>query len=65
VRCACPCAICVDEYTGEHLLDPEKISRDIHPQTIQPLGNYAVSFHWSDNHSSGIYSWDYLRELAA
>jgi len=65
VRCACPCAMCVDEYTGEALVDPEQIARDIHPKTIQPLGNYAVSFHWSDNHSSGIYSWDYLRQLAS
>ncbi len=26
-------------------------------------GNYAVAFHFSDGHRSGIYSWKYLREL--
>jgi len=64
VRCACPCAMCVDEYTGEPLLDPERVPKDIHPQTIQLLGNYAVAFHWSDGHSSGIYSWEFLQRLA-
>jgi DUF971 family protein len=27
------------------------------------VGRYAVSFDWSDGHSSGIYSYDYLLEL--
>lgn len=27
------------------------------------VGNYAVSLVFSDGHSSGIYSWDYLRGL--
>ena len=27
------------------------------------VGNYAVSLVFSDGHSSGIYSWDYLRSL--
>lgn len=26
-------------------------------------GNYAVCFHFSDGHRTGLYSWDYLRQL--
>jgi len=64
VRCACPCAVCVDENTGEKVLDPEQVPRDISVESMQQLGNYAVSFAWSDAHTTGIYSWDYLRDLA-
>lgn len=31
---------------------------------IQPVGNYAVKLVFSDGHDSGLYSWDYLYELA-
>jgi DUF971 family protein len=27
------------------------------------VGNYALRIEWSDNHASGIYSFDYLREI--
>jgi DUF971 family protein len=27
------------------------------------VGNYALSFTWGDSHSSGIYSFRYLRTL--
>ena len=27
------------------------------------VGNYAIRISFSDGHSSGIYSWDYLRSL--
>lgn len=29
------------------------------------IGNYAVTFEFSDGHKTGIYSWDYLRTIAA
>ncbi len=29
----------------------------------EPMGAYAVKFHYGDGHSSGIYSWRYLRFL--
>jgi DUF971 family protein len=31
------------------------------PNSVEPAGRYAVVFHWNDGHSSGIYSWDFLR----
>ena len=27
------------------------------------VGNYAIRFEFSDGHSTGIYSWQYLREI--
>lgn len=63
LRCACPCAACIDEYTGQPILDPNSVPRNIQPQTMQPLGNYAVSIAWTDGHSSGIFAWEFLREF--
>jgi len=31
------------------------------PDSVTPVGRYALSFHWNDGHQTGIYSWDYLR----
>jgi DUF971 family protein len=30
---------------------------------VNPVGNYAVRLVFDDLHSTGIYSWDYLRSL--
>lgn len=31
---------------------------------IEPVGNYAVRLIFSDGHDTGLYSWDYLYDLA-
>lgn len=31
---------------------------------IEPVGNYGVKIIFSDGHQTGIYSWEYLRELS-
>ena len=31
--------------------------------TAELVGNYALRIEWSDQHASGIYSWDYLRQI--
>ncbi|MEM9104393.1 MAG: DUF971 domain-containing protein [Pseudomonadota bacterium] len=31
---------------------------------IEPVGHYAVKIVFDDGHSTGIYTWTYLRELA-
>ncbi len=64
LRDACPCAECVDEGTGEKVLDPATLPADIRPLQILAVGNYAVQIHWSDGHSTGIYSWRTLREVS-
>ena len=38
--------------------------RDVVIEALEPVGNYAVQPRFSDGHATGIYSWDYLYELA-
>ncbi len=33
---------------------------DVDISTLEPIGSYAVQPTFSDGHSTGIYSWDYL-----
>ncbi len=30
---------------------------------VGPVGNYALSFTWNDGHSTGIYTFDFLRRI--
>jgi DUF971 family protein len=32
------------------------------PETAEPVGKYAIKFHWNDGHELGIYSWQFLRD---
>ncbi len=64
LRDLCPCAGCVEEGTGRKILDAATIPADIRPLAILPVGNYAVQIHWSDGHSTGIYTWEALREAS-
>jgi DUF971 family protein len=63
LRRACPCAQCVNEWTGERMLKPENISENIEIRDLSLVGRYAINFRWSDGHETGIYSFRYLREL--
>lgn len=64
LRFLCPCAICCNEFTGERKITLEQVKEDIYALEASPLGNYAITIKWSDNHSSGIYSYSYLKQLA-
>lgn len=72
LRDKCPCAVC----TGAHGTEPQKTNYsrpDANPfqmykpalkmLQVEPVGNYAVKIYWNDGHSSGIYSYDHLREI--
>ena len=37
--------------------------RQVSITQIEPVGNYAVRLIFSDGHSTGLYSWDYLAKL--
>ena len=63
LRRVCPCAQCVNEMTGQRMLDPNAIPDDLTIQSIQIVGRYALTFRWSDGHQTGIYSFRLLREL--
>ena len=47
---------------GQEVLQLNKENVEI--EKLQPTGNYAIAIHYSDSHSTGIYSWNYLHYLA-
>ena|SRR5713226_9525845 len=63
LRRACPCAQCVNEWTGQRTLKPEVVSDEIEINDVTIVGRYALNFRWSDGHETGIYSFQYLRDL--
>ena len=46
---------------GQEVLQTGK--RAVEIRSLEPVGSYAVQPVFSDGHSTGIYSWDYLYEL--
>ena len=48
---------------GQETLQLNK--QDITISSIVPMGNYAIAIHFSDGHTTGIYSWSYLLHLGA
>ena len=67
MRRACPCASCGGE--------PDVMGRVIRPQvtytpasflmkSYQVIGGYAFQPVWQDGHSTGLYTFDFLRRLA-
>jgi DUF971 family protein len=61
LRGYCPCAGCQGHGTGA--VEYRRPESPVEALTIQPVGNYAVSIHWSDGHASGIYRFEFLREI--
>jgi len=46
---------------GQETLQTGK--RDVTIASVEPVGHYALRPTFSDGHSTGIYSWDYLYDL--
>jgi DUF971 family protein len=46
---------------GQEVLQVGK--KNVEITDVQPVGSYAVQLVFSDGHDSGLYSWDYLRDL--
>ena len=73
LRDACPCATCVEEReaTGREPGAPKPqpptalpmFKAPVRPKEVRAVGRYAISFDWNDGHTSGIYSWHYLRSM--
>lgn len=61
LRGYCPCAGC-QGHTNEAIRF-QAPAGDVRPEAIEPVGNYALSFHWSDGHGTGIYRFDLLRRI--
>ncbi|CAI2718204.1 DUF971 domain-containing protein [Nitrospina watsonii] len=63
LREKCPCAHCIDEWTGEKRIKPGQIPDTIRPIKIKAVGLYALQFDWNDGHSTGLYPYELLRNL--
>ena len=64
VRGECPCAACIDEFTGVRILDLDTIPETIIPEQLAMSGNYALKISWSDGHSTGLYTWEHLYQIS-
>jgi len=68
LRDQCPCAQCTGAHGGPGR-DPQPESPfqvykpRLKMQSVEPVGNYALRVVWSDGHSTGIYSFEHLREI--
>lgn len=38
--------------------------RNVGIRSVEPVGHYAIKINFDDGHDTGLYSWDYLHELA-
>jgi len=65
LRARCPCASCVDEMTGARKVGPLQITPHVEILKVSLVGNYALQVDWSDGHRTGIYSFDYLRDICS
>ncbi len=69
LRDKCPCVNC----QGETVLfssyipikNPFKPAGFYEIDKIETVGNYAVNIIWKDKHNTGLYSWEYLREISS
>ena len=64
LRQHCPCATCQEERENR---DPLKVIKSdqahIELQKWRYVGNYAIAVLWSDGHDTGIYTYEFLRQL--
>ena len=66
LRRACPCAMCKGETNVmvEYKPPPQSLTpSSFELRGWQYVGGYAIQPQWGDGHASGIYSFQYLREL--
>lgn len=54
LRAACRCAKCVDEFTGEQILDREQVLKNtsLRATASTSVGNYGIQVVFSDGHSA-------------
>ncbi len=67
LRESCPCAACCGEPDAmgnvvKPLVQHSPASFEL--RGWQPVGGYALQLTWGDGHSTGLYSFPYLRRLA-
>lgn len=66
LRRACPCATCGGEPDVLGRIAKPKVSYSPESFVLRKLdvvGGYALQPVWGDGHSTGLYSWEFLRRL--
>jgi len=71
LRKLCPCATCNElrksgskgKSTFRKTIPIGVQSTHIKPIDIEDIGLYAIRFKWNDRHETGIYTFEFLREL--
>ncbi|EMJ96831.1 DUF971 domain-containing protein [Leptospira alstonii] len=63
LRKRCPCVVCKGGHGGKVGTTTGNI-QSIRLYSVNKVGRYAINPVWSDNHQTGIYSYDSLRMLA-
>lgn len=65
LRRKCPCATCSERPPKVSDANPLRLYDEIPIEATgaSQVGHYAVQFEWNDGHNSGIYSFNYLREI--
>ena len=70
LRTRCPCTSCkvVREENAQKksllTILPGNFADPLTVKSAKLVGNYALQLDWSDDHGSGIYSFEFLREIA-
>lgn len=69
LRDKCPCVNCQGETvifsSYIPIKNPFKPQGFYEIERIEPVGNYAVNIVWKDKHNTGIYSWEYLKQISS
>ena len=65
LRKRCPCAQCGADARDRGPSFIPLFTRDaLTLAAVTPVGTYAIQFSWKDGHGTGIYTYDYLKEIA-
>ncbi len=69
LRKNCPCAACKGEKVLLHEYAPvnnlPETTEGFILENVQTVGNYAIQLFWKDGHNTGIYTWEYLKEICS
>ena len=64
LRSKCPCATCTTGIHKPAAGGPFPLYRKVlKMEAVEPVGRYALQFKWNDGHSTGIYSFEHLRNI--
>lgn len=63
VQKQCPCASCIDETTGKRLLNPTTVHDHVKALYVRSVGRYALQIQFTSGCSTGIYSFQMLRQM--